>query len=300
MNNQDLHVDATPQLNEIEDGAMFCTVALMEVDDGSITIADHTDIVSATMLDEQTVPIKGSVIVSGVMHRADGQANADIISITPCDWDKSPFLLMPPDCLGSTCLDALIRITSGISDTDLIRFLNRFFLDEKVCRPFLNYSASYCGSYHHGGGLAFHSLDVAEQSLECEWMMSKEEKDAIVVAALIHQSWRVLQPEFQQYHLNADNTIRQNRERRNAVHFLAAALDDVMEYNHPSRLRVIHALTGMGDSFWSGLLFPDSHMAALLAVADQGSDDQWIERERDQAAAYARQFEQTAPSLELA
>ena len=90
------------------------------------------------------------------------------------------------------------------------------------------------------------------------------------------------------------------RERHNAVQFLAAAMDDVMEYNHPSRLRVIHALTGMRDSFWSGLLFPDSNMAALLAVADQGSDDQWIERERDQAAAYTQQFEQTAPSLELA
>ncbi len=286
------HTDS--QLNNIADGAFFRSILLVESKNDAVTVADQSAILPAKVVGNHVSVTYGSAMVSGVMHRGEENTYVEIMSADACEWNFPPFLLMPPVYCGSFYLEELSEVALCIEDANLIRLLNSVFLDERVCRPFLELNASSYGEFNEEGGLAAHTLDVAQRCLNCESMMTSEDRDVLLTAALLHHIWRVFKPSAQYEDFTTNNEVLSRREQLTAVRFMVEKMDAVMDVGHLSRIKVAYALTAMNDGCWAGLMFSDCRfIPKLLRMADEYSKaygDDYIDAENDR---YAREIKLT-------
>jgi 3'-5' exoribonuclease len=160
----------------------------------SLELADRTGRVGAVLFeptaDALSVPVGTAVEAVGITTTYRGTKRVRLDSISPAEADASDLIAAAPIDPERT-RTRLRELVEGISDAELRRVLKAVFGEKSFLERFMNAPGSQ--SYHHAyvGGLAAHTLAVAEICCTAASLHDEVNRDLLVTAALLHDIGKV-------------------------------------------------------------------------------------------------------------
>jgi 3'-5' exoribonuclease len=197
-----------------------------------------------------------------------GAKRVKVSSMTPTEGEAVDLLPSGPVDPGKTRA-RLREIVESISDAELRRVLKAVFGDKRFLERFLESPGSQ--SYHHAyvGGLAAHTVAVADVCTRLATLYEQADRDLLVAAALLHDIGKVDE-------LACDTAIRYTDEGRLIGHVVLGERrlresvgDGRVRVRGGTLARLSHAmLSHHGELEWGAPKRPSTLEALLLHHAD--------------------------------
>ena len=189
------------------------------------------------------------------IQKDDAVDKEDLIPHTECDIDELK--------------NKIFEFIDSISNSFLKELLNKYFTDEQFLSDYLKAPAGKLWHHTYIGGLAEHSVSVAEICEKTAEIHPSVDKDLLITGALLHDIGKTSE-------LTAEGFIDYTDEGRLIGHIVLQAvdcsgkIDEIPEFPQELKNRIIHMLVShQGEKEKGSPVVPQTLEGMILHYADE-------------------------------
>lgn len=239
----------------------------------SLELQDRTGSIAAVAWDHAHLAPRlapGSVVsASGIVDTYQGQPQFKITELELLEEEiPSRFFLPEGQQDRETLHSRLSDIRSSIETPHLVELLDRIFDEEGLLEPYLEAPAAKLRHQAYVGGLAEHSLNMAEHAAYCSRFYPEIDGDLLVTAALLHDIGKI-------FEYRVDTVIDYSDEGRLEGHIVIGdrlirrAADSIAGFPEDVKMHLSHLiLSHQGRLEYGSPVTPKSLEAVVLYALD--------------------------------
>lgn len=241
---------------------------------------------------------RGAVVrVSGVVDTFQDRPQVKVTGMEIVSGDVPPELFLPAGHQERELLESrMADVRSKVGTPYLKAILAKVFDEDKLLGPYLTAPAAKLRHQAYVGGLAEHSLNMAEHALYCAGFYPELDRDLLVVATLFHDIGKI-------FEFRVDTSIDYSDEGRLLGHIVIGerlvrqAADSIADFPEEVKMHLSHLiLSHQGKLEYGSPVKPlsleavvlyaldllDSRVATFLDIRDnhKGEDRTWSDYDR--------------------
>lgn len=241
---------------------------------------------------------RGAVVrVSGVVDTFQDRPQVKVTRMEIVSGDVPPELFLPAGHQERELLESrMADVRSKVETPYLKAILAKVFDENKLLGPYLTAPAAKLRHQAYVGGLAEHSLNMAEHALYCAGFYPELDRDLLVVATLFHDIGKI-------FEFRVDTSIDYSDEGRLVGHIVIGerlvrqAADSIADFPEEVKMHLSHLiLSHQGKLEYGSPVKPlsleavvlyaldllDSRVATFLDIRDnhKGEDRTWSDYDR--------------------
>lgn len=239
----------------------------------SLELQDRTGHIAAVAWDHaHMAPVlaPGTVVrASGIVDTYQGKAQFKVTDLDLVKDQIPPHFFLPESQQDrETLRERLKDVHASVETVHLKKLLDKVFDEEGLLEPYLEAPAAKLRHQAYIGGLAEHSLNMAEHALYCSRFYPELDRDLLVTAVLLHDIGKI-------FEYRVDTIIDYSDEGRLEGHIVIGdrlvrrAADSIAEFPEEVKMHLSHLiLSHQGRLEYGSPVTPKSLEAVVLYALD--------------------------------